>query len=338
MNKVALHHILLIFGGAAAILTIFLIFHFYDMQVSKQPYAISFDGRSTFRDGEFTALKTSFPNGSQYVSLYGISPNSTFLTELVDETGKKIDFNKVSRILVNGASKGNTSGIALISINNTGPGSFNGYIIAKKGGTGIFSIPITIATRPLFWESIILVIIGVCISVCIWEIILHYRDSQKASENTNLEPLVVSKRANANKARKIAFRYLGDVQEIKYLSTHGIVQPRDLAKTPVAENIAEAYFKIAEAKNVKAQTLQNQIAQNEVHVRKRQNKNSAPLKSAGRIALIELAPTFFGIFIAMFAVLNEQIVVDTAVLSSLLVAKLIGIGLATGSLKQLIDK
>ena len=95
------------------------------------------------------------------------------------------------------------------------------------------------------------------------------------------------------------------MQEIKYLSTHGIVQPRDLAKTPVAENIAEAYFKLAETKNVKAQTLQNQIAQNEVHVRKRQNKNSAPLKSAGRIALMELAPTFFGIFIAMFAVLFQ---------------------------------
>jgi hypothetical protein len=40
----------------------------------------------------------------------------------------------------------------------------------------------------------------------------------------------------------------------------------------------------------------------------------------------------------MFAILNDQLVIGASVLAPLAIAKLIGIGLATGSLKQLLDK
>ena len=240
--------------------------------------------------------------------------------------------------LINGTSNDHQFHALLNTINRTGPGSFSGYIIAKKGDKDIISIPVTFSSEPLFWEPIILVIIGVCISVCIWEIILQYRDSQKESDTKKKEQSSIKARRAASKAKKVALKYSTEVKELDYLASEGLVQPFDLVRAPIAKHTADFLSKDAEAKNEKALILQGQIEKNEVSLNKRQKKNKAPVQSAVRIALLELVPSLFGIFIAMFAVLNQEIVVGTTVLSSLLVAKLIGIGLATGSLKQLVDK
>jgi hypothetical protein len=264
--------------------------------------------------------------------LYGIDQNSTLLTELVDESGKKIGSRTLSHILIDGNST------FQISIHNVGAGSFSGYIIAKKADKGFISIPLTLATRPLIEEAIILVTIGVCISVCVWEIILQYRDSQKEHENLNIQSTIADKRKKINDIISIALLKLIRVQETKYLASHGIVQPKDLDRIPVDEHAADYYLKDADTKRIKSQILQEQLAQNAKHVQKRKDKNNAPIKSAVRAALLELAPLLFGIFIAMFAILNDQLVIGASVLAPLAIAKLIGIGLATGSLKQLIDK
>jgi hypothetical protein len=338
LKKTALYTILSIFGGTALLLVILLLIDLNTIQNSEQTYLVSFDGKPTFRDGGFSALKTTLPNGSQYVSVYGIDTNVTFSTELVDEAGKNIVPNNMKLTLLNGTSNDSQFQASIIPLNKLGPGSYNGYVIAIKGNQEIISIPITVATKPLIWESIILVIIGVCISVCIWEVILQFRDSKKEDENKKLEQKSMATKKEVSKVTKLALKYSTEVEELKYLSSEGVVQPLDLVRAPIAKHSADYLDKDAEAKIDKAQVLQKQIAQNNTKLSKRRKKNSEPVRSAGRIALMELAPSLFGIFIAMFAVLNEQIVVGTAVLSSLLVAKLIGLGLVTGSLKQLFDK
>jgi hypothetical protein len=338
VEKKGLYTIISIFGGVALLLTILLLIDFNTIQNSVQTYVVSFDGKPIFRDGGFSVMKITLPNRSQYVSVYGIDTNLTFSTELVDESGNSIVPNNMKIILQNERPNDSQFQASIIPLSKLGPGSYNGYIIALKGNQEIISIPITVATAPLVWESIILVIIGVCISVCIWEIFLQLRDSKKEDENKKLEKKSMATKKEASKVAKVSLKYATEVEELNYLSSEGVVRPLDFVRGPIARYSADYLAKDAEAKIHEAQVLEKQIAQNNAKLSKRRKRNTEPVKSAGRMALMELAPTLFGIFIAMFALLNEQIVVGTAVLSSLLVAKLIGLGLVTGSLKQLFDK
>ena len=67
-------------------------------------------------------------------------------------------------------------------------------------------------------------------------------------------------------------------------------------------------------------------------------RNSSPRVTIPKILLIELLSVLLGIAIALFGVLYNESVTSVQVLGTYEVIVLIGIGLATGSLKELVDK
>ncbi len=67
-------------------------------------------------------------------------------------------------------------------------------------------------------------------------------------------------------------------------------------------------------------------------------RNSSPRVTIPKILLIELLSVLLGIAIALFGVLYNESVTSVQVLGTYELIVLIGIGLATGSLKELVDK
>lgn len=340
MEKIALIYVLLFFGGAFAILTVFLIFHFYDMQIHYQPYGVTFDGKSTFSDNGVTAVISRAANESQYITIYGLTnPSSTLLTDLVDENGRKVQSNNKIFGIVRypDASEQNASSTFLMTVNEKGPGSFSGYLVATGPEQSNVSIPVAVATRPIIAESIILVIIGVMISVCVWEIIRYLRSLEKENNKPELEEKVGVAKAEARNANENALEAFIQSQLIEIKATTSKLSCSEIGdlkrlRPTIDENLREAAIKDAEAS-----ILQEKLAEDEAALIKYETRNKSPLKSAGRIAFIELAPSLFGIFIAMFSVFNDQAVIGAVVATPLLVTQLVGLGLATGSLKELID-
>ncbi len=271
--------VLLIFGGITLILTDFLIFHFYDIQIHHQLYTVTFDGKSTFSDNGLTALVSRAANDSQCVSIYGIAnPNSTILTDLVDESGRKIQSkDKIFEIIKhNETSKQNTTTAIFMSVTGKGSGSFNGYIIVTSQDQSNVSIPVTVATPPIIGESIILVIIGIMISVCIWEIILYERNLQKESSEPELESKVGITKTEAKKANEKVLK------AIARLETSNLTF---VAKQKALRPIIDYYSLKATIKETEAASLQKQLAENQVALIKYQARNKSPLKSVGRVLL-----------------------------------------------------
>lgn len=341
LEKRALKWILLTFGGTAIILTISLVIDYSKILGTNQTYSVTFDGKPFFSDEGVTSLLYIY-NMSQYANIYGV-PNSSLvtLTDLVSDSGIKIQMNnKTFEILSHGKVFNSNDSITIrFFINNSGPGAFNGYILLGGKETSLISIPMTASTSPLIAESIILIIIGVTISVCLWELIIYERNLRKKKTKQPLKEKAAAKKEESMKANRRASKCLARMEEIKNLQNQNLLglhefTMRKEALTPIMEHSTQQ----AAINESESSALELKIAEAEKDLLKYNERNESAPKSAGRIALIEVAPSFFAIFIAMFAVLGDQSTLSAVLFSPLAVAKLVGLGLATGSLKELVDK
>jgi hypothetical protein len=141
--------------------------------------------------------------------------------------------------------------------------------------------------------------------------------------------LVSSLQQEAEKAKEVADR---SVQRLQALPAN------DIRRTKIMEP-AINYFssKLSSLKSEQI-SIQPQIIRTDIELNKYVKRNKSGIKSAGRVFIIALAPTLLRIFIALLTILNDPLVTEVIVLDPVAIIRLIGLGLATGSLKQLVDK
>jgi hypothetical protein len=183
--------ILGIFGGAALILTTVLVGNYlYYLSSPQKPFFIDFAGDISFNNGNSTWLiDNQGDRNTKRISVYRVGtvlspnllPEVVRASELFDLTGKNLDSRNIG---LNGtpvlmANFSNGRNIIDVTLNDSSlfPSSFDGRILVS-GGTPE-SVPITISTKPLLFESILLVVIGALTSVCIWEVIRYFKTKTK---------------------------------------------------------------------------------------------------------------------------------------------------------------
>lgn len=289
--------VFLIFGGLAAILiAIFVGIYLSHIGSPQKDFSIMFADDLSFNDDDRATwlINNQDRNYEKLLLVYRTSdssvPDIIKSSDLVDDSGKSIESDNIR---FNGQPVYSSNFIAgwnSIKITFTDhsllPGSFEGRILV--GGGIPESIPITISTKPLLTEAILLVIIGALISVCIWELARHLK----------------------NKARN------KQTSEFKDALDNTKLQLDDTQKS-----------------NITAQMNVNQV-----ELLKEKVRNNSPGVTIPKIAIAELFSALLGIVIALFGVLYNENVTGVQVLDAYQVLVLAGIGLAAGSLKELVDK
>lgn len=284
------------FGTGAAILVVVLV-ALYSLYVTspQKSYYITFGGELIFIDERKSTwlIDNREESNEKMLRIYwagnggqgNVSQQVVKSSELVDSSGKKLDSNNIKfngvPVLATSFTHGwNEIGVTLNNYSLL-PGSFQGSILVN--GNTSDSIPLTISTKTLLLYSIMLVIVGALISVCIWEVIRYYRTKAKYPENTKLQGL------------------LG---------------------TP---NVVDAHIKA-------------QMTINEIELAREFIRNSNPGVTLPKLAIMEVFTTLLGIAFALFGILYNENVTGVYELGWYQVATLLGIGLATGSLKELVEK
>lgn len=292
-SRLMLLLIFLFFGSSAAILSLFVAYFYTEyLHFPQKDFSINFGEDLTYTDESQSTwiVDNRGGNHEKLFSVYWNAKNSQGSTplqtikssDLVDQSGKNLDssnlkFNGSSVLTANFTHGWNKIYITLED-SSLKLGSFGGNLLLD--GNTIDTIPITISTKPLVIYGIILVIIGALLSVCIWEVVRHFKNI-----------ILNNMPTNGPKGRHLA--------------------------------MAEIDFTI-------------QLAR--VELSKQLIRNSKPSVVIPKLFLIELISAILGIVIALFGVLYNETVFSFLTLGLFEVVTLVGIGLATGSLKELVDK
>jgi len=291
-SRLMLLLIFLFFGSFAAILSLCVVYFYMEyLSFPQKDFNISFGQDLTFTDESQSTwlVDNRGSNHEKLLSVYWNAKKSTGNTpsqivkssDLVDHSGKNVDSYNIkfngSSVLNGNFTHGWNKIYVTLENSSLKLGSFSGNLILD--GNKIDTIPITISTEPLVIYGIVLVVIGALLSVCIWEVVRHFKNM-----------------------------ILNNIPK----------------KGPNGSQ-----FTVAET------NLTIQLAR--VELSKQLIRNSKPFVVIPKIFLIELISAILGIVIALFGVIYNETVIGTRSLGLFEVVTLIGIGLATGSLKELVD-
>jgi hypothetical protein len=299
--------ILKIFGTAGLILSAFVLYYYYgySYHVQNRDYSLMFeDGALTF-DNEKLAwtVDNNGDNSTKLIKVY-FNDNDTggtiFASTLTDKNGKKLEsrnikFNDSTTLpIINSAGGWKTIRFEIDDY-ALERGSFQGWIILSGQETNY--VPITISTKPILLVAIILVLIGVFSSICIWEVIRYYKFKSTDNTKNSLTQLLNQDEFNVALA------------------------PRE-RKESVSQN-----------RNI----VEQEIIQHNVQIAKYRTRNQEAGKSTFRITLIESVSALVGVAIGLFTLLNDSYVTGLLDIGAYETIILFGIGLGAGSLKELVD-
>jgi hypothetical protein len=299
--------ILKIFGTAGLILTAFVLYYYYgySSRVQNHDYSLMFDDGALTFDSEKLAwvVDNNGDNPTKLIKVY-LSDNDTggtiFASTLTDKNGKKLEsrnikFNESSTLPIINSVGGWKTIRFDIDDYALERGSFHGWIILSGQETNY--VPITISTKPILLVAIILVLIGVFSSICIWEVIRYYKFMSTKNMTNSLRQLLTQDRFNI-----------------------ALASPEDRESVRQNRNIVE-----------------QEIIQNNVQIAKYNTRNQEAGKSTFRISLIESVSALVGVAIGLFALLNDSYVTGLLDIGAYETVILFGIGLGAGSLKELVD-
>jgi hypothetical protein len=152
--------------------------------IEPNNYTLTFNGDLTHSDGPITLVVDNNNKGNiKKIIIYGSSnsgESKISVSHLMDEShlairSTEIKFNnKKSELQLN-----NLTGepkIVNVSIENIPPGEYSGALIFS--GNPIASVPIKVATEPLIIRALLWVLVGILLSVILWELI-HYLTYQQ---------------------------------------------------------------------------------------------------------------------------------------------------------------
>lgn len=219
---------------------------------------------------------------------------------MTDKTGKKLEsqnikFNELSTLPINNSAGGWETIRFDIDEYTLERGSFQGWIILSSQEKNF--VPITISTKPILIVAIVLILIGVFSSICIWEVIRFYKFKATVKNVDNLRQLLTQDKFDIN----------GAPQEMK----ESVSQNRSI--------------------------VEQEIIQNNVQIAKYNTRNQEAGKSTFRITLIESVSALVGVAIGLFTILNDSYVTGLLNIDAYETVILLGIGLGAGSLKELVD-
>ena len=205
---------------------------------------------------------------------------------MVDNNGKEITTtDNLFKIIGNPNST-----LIEISPSNKGPGLFEGWLVTKNNDTTTTSIPLTVATKPLLVDSILLVIIGVGVSICLWEIVMHVVNGRKKEKKKNLSSLISGVQNEVNKAKKVVNNANQKLQTLHDLSNELTANQRlyyadDIKKikTDIIQPTTDYFSSKIKSLQLEQFAIQPQIIRTEIQLSKYEKRNKSPIKSAGSI-------------------------------------------------------
>jgi len=135
--------VFIIFGIPTLILIIYVAYDITTNENTNQLYSVTLDGKTIHSDQGLTSLVFRAINGSQYVEVYGIVNQTPIsFTRLVDDGRNVITTDKSFKIKSNSPST-----LIEVSINNKGPGLFEGWLVTKDKNNATISIPLKQPSR-----------------------------------------------------------------------------------------------------------------------------------------------------------------------------------------------
>lgn len=157
-------------------------------------YSLSFGGNgdTTFENSNFMVTVDNHNERSKVLHIHGLS-NTPFLanissTYLSDQNGRiseNVTFDGNSPKLTNLKIDRSTHPLNVV-VNIQQGGIFQGRLILETANV-TYSIPIVVTTKPLIVGGILIVIVGILLSITIWEII---KNSNKKIYNKQADELV----------------------------------------------------------------------------------------------------------------------------------------------------
>jgi hypothetical protein len=176
-------------------LATFIVASYISIQVDHMKgYSLSFGGNgdTTFENSNFMVTVDNHNERSKVLHIHGLS-NTPFLanissTYLSDQNGRiseNVTFDGNSPKLTNLKIDRSTHPLNVV-VNIQQGGIFQGRLILETANV-TYSIPIVVTTKPLIVGCILIVIVGILLSITIWEII---KNSNKKIYNKQADELV----------------------------------------------------------------------------------------------------------------------------------------------------
>jgi hypothetical protein len=267
-------------------------------------YDINFNGEKTFKNDELTAIENN-TNNAGFVSIYGLNSTQNYLilpTYLTDKQGNKVELIKDDFKLIS-----NGDPIVLkISPASNASGSYDGWVLVRTHKSLLSSFPITAETRPLTMVATLWVLVGIFVSLTLWELIKYVRRKEAECKKKALQ--------------KEAEESIAQVTRLRTFVNLGGRADYDVDRLN-----AVAFEKLQES------ALWGQIADG---LEKRWSK----WKSFVKIIILEFGSIAFGIAIGFLGIYNNANVTNPLVIGIQEVLVLVGLGLGIGSLKEFVDK
>jgi len=222
-------------------------------------------------------------------------------TYLTDKPGNKIELKQDDFKVTSNADP-----IVLkISPSSKAYGSYQGWVLVRTGETLLTSFSITAETQPLIMVATLWVLIGIFLSLTLWELIKYVKRKEAECKENDLQIEAQSVTAEVTSLRSVRFGpiYTSEVDRLN----------------------AIAFKKMQES------ALWGQVA---VGLKERWSK----WRSLVKIIILQFGSIAFGIAIGFLGIYNNTAVTNLLVIGVQEILILLGLGLGIGSLKELVDK
>ena len=291
----------------------------------KKNFLVTFNEDLIFSDENLTIIVDN-NNSNKPISIYGLDnklSSTISASSLVDESGitihsTDIKFNNEQYHTIKNFDERGWASVRLsVNVTDLPPGSYQGWIVIS--GEINDTIPLVISTQPMTMQAIILVLIGVVLSVWLWEIIKYYKQKNNIEEKESIKGKLDEKLNAASKLRI----------DMQNKSSKGVT----IEEYEIKEYDIEEKRLLGEAQVLAMATTQKQI---EIEDGEKRVKTKA--KTGLTILIIEFVSSIIGITIGLFTLLSSENVTGLLRIDTYEVIYLLGLGLGAGSLKELVDK
>jgi hypothetical protein len=279
----------------------------HDQAGKLKVYNVNFNGATTFKNDELTVIVQNNPNNTDIVSIYGLNDPqnySIFPTYLTDKKGNEVDLKNGDFKLISNADPV----LLKISLSSNASGSYDGWVLVRSQKSLLSSFPITAETQPLIMIATLWVLVGIFVSLTLWELIKY----------------VKRKEAECNK------------KKLEQKADEYIVEATRLHSMPSTRGIRVNYFEIDRVEALAFETLQESALWGQIAAGF-ENRWSK-WKSFVKILILEFGSISFGIAIGFLGIYNNASVTNMLVIGVQEIAILLGLGLGIGSLKEFVDK
>jgi hypothetical protein len=273
-------------------------------------FSVNLNGNRSYQQDNLTlVIGSSRENASRSLSIFGISNQTSwiiFSSLLSGEIDRDIS---PTNILFNMETAYSFKAkkfpeIIQLSVPNLQTGQYSGWLYIN--GAEDYIVPITISTDAKIIQAVTVVVIGVLLSIAFWEIYFYFSAivKRKNEEEIRIE------------ANSIESQYL-PAPAINAIAAVGPI-PQDLINI---QSEVQDLRNIADSKDASATKIENRY-----------------LENAAKIFTADVATVGFGILTGLIGLFSNNYVIGLIDLGTNDVIILIGIGLAIGSLKGLVDK